>query len=120
MRASFRLSELRISSYPSISEICSRLNVFCCEFGARGNHEEARWKSARLKLKVAEDLDEGLLEARDGEAVPDATDEPDWVNLDADVLQEATDEARPVLRVLEQVLPQFLVPLLLRKLNGLR
>lgn len=45
-----------------------------------------------LEIEVVQDLDERALQARYLEPVLDAADEPDGVNLRADVLQQAPDE----------------------------
>jgi len=47
----------------------------------------------RLEVKVLQDLDERRLEPGDLEAVLDAADEADRVDLGADVLEQTADEA---------------------------
>ena len=76
-------------------------------------------KQRELQIEFLQDLDECWLQARNLQAVLDAPNEAKRVDFGAHILQQAANECRPGLCVLEQILPQFIVILLLCEVDGL-
>ena len=65
-----------------------------------------------------QNLDQRALQARDLQAVLDAADETDGVDLGSYVLQQSTYERRPRLGVSQQVFPEIVVMLLFGKVDS--
>lgn len=72
-----------------------------------------------LEVRSLQDLDECRFQTRYFEPITNSRNQPDGIDLGADVFQQCSDEVRARLGVLQQILPQILVRLLFGKVDGL-
>lgn len=70
-------------------------------------------------MEILQDLDEGIFETWDLEAIFDTANKTDRTDVNTNILEQFTDKGWSGFRVLEKIFPKVVISLFFRKLNSL-